>query len=197
MKRLSLPLALLLLMLAACQSGSDNHPVPTVAQIGGDIKCPAGDKGFSDTEAGWGFCWPNTWKYTERSQGNATQNRLDLTFDITDVPCVQGSPVAGSTPRPICSPGAGLFAFMIISTFERGNSTNLASWMQANLPGPPTLTQTAITWGNATEAGRLSDGRRIALTAHHVVILDLRSGVGQLDLESAMSARLDTWKFTY
>jgi hypothetical protein len=196
MKRLTLPLAFLLLMLAACQSGPVSHPVPSVAQVGGDIKCGAGDKGFADSEAGWGFCWPVTWKYTERSQGDTTQTRLDLTFDITDVPCVPGSPVAGSTPRPVCSPGAGLFAFMIISTFERGNATDLASWVKANLPSPA-LVQTAIAWGNATEAGRLSDGRRIALTAHHVVILDLRSGLGQLDLESAMSARLDTWKFTY
>jgi hypothetical protein len=196
MKRLTLPLAVVLLMLAGCQSGPVNHPVPSVAQVGGDIKCGVGDKGFADAEAGWGFCWPVTWKYTERSQGDTTQTRLDLTFDITDVPCVPGSPVAGSTPRPVCSPGAGLFAFMIISTFERGNATDLASWVKANLPSPA-LVQTAIAWGNATEAGRLSDGRRIALTAHHVVILDLRSGLGQLDLESAMSARLDTWKFTY
>lgn len=196
MKRLSLPLAVVLLMLAGCQSGPVNQPVPSVAQIGGGIKCAVGDKGFSDDEAGWGFCWPNTWKYTERSQGNTAPARLDLTFDITDVPCVPGSPVAGSTPRPVCSPGAGLFAFMIISTFERGSATDLASWIKANLPGP-VLDQTVIQWGNATEAGRLTDGRRIALTAHHVVIMDLRSGLGQLDLESAMSARLDTWKFTY
>jgi hypothetical protein len=196
MKRLNLPLAMLLLMLAACQQGQVNRPVPSVAQIGGEIKCATGDKGFSDPEAGWGFCWPSTWKYIERSQGNPAQTRLDLTFDITDVPCVEASPVAGSTPRPICSPSAGLFAFMIISTYERANATDLASWLPANLTGPIPDRQ-AIQWGNATEAARLSDGRRIALTPHHVVIMDLRSGVGQLDLEAAMSARLDTWKFTF
>jgi hypothetical protein len=53
----------------------------------------------------------------------------------------------------------------------------------------------AIQWGNAGEADRLSDGRRIALTPTHVVILELRSGVGLLDLESQMSTRLGTWKF--
>jgi len=35
------------------------------------------------------------------------------------------------------------------------------------------------------------------LTAHHVVILDLHSGQGHLDLESQMSSRLNTWKFMY
>jgi hypothetical protein len=61
------------------------------------------------------------------------------------------------------------------------------------LPSPPTFQ--AINWGNAVEAGRFADGRRIALTPHHVVILDLRSG--SLDLEGVMSARLSTWKFSF
>ena len=43
----------------------------------------------------------------------------------------------------------------------------------------------------------LSDGRRIALTPNQVVILELRSGFGLLDLESAMATRLGTWKFLY
>ena len=54
---------------------------------------------------------------------------------------------------------------------------------------------TAITWGNAVEAGQLADGRRVALTQHHVVILDLHSGL--LDLETEMSSRLSTWKFSF
>jgi hypothetical protein len=104
---------------------------------------------------------------------------------------------------------------MIISTYERGASTDLASWIAANLnppspspssspsnpaspspsspPSPSSLE--SISWGNAVEAGRLPDGRRIALTPHHVVIMDLHSGL--LDLESAMSTRLNTWKFSY
>jgi hypothetical protein len=104
---------------------------------------------------------------------------------------------------------------MIISTYERGASNGLAGWIAANLnppspspssspsnppspspsssPSPASLE--SISWGNAVEAGRLPDGRRIALTPHHVVIMDLHSGL--LDLESAMSARLGTWKFTY
>jgi hypothetical protein len=67
--------------------------------------------------------------------------------------------------------------------------------MQANLT--PVPVGQVIQWGNATEADRLSDGRRIALTQHQVVIMDLRSGVGQLDLEAEMSARLSTWKFSF
>jgi hypothetical protein len=191
MKRLTL--LLLLLLLAACQQGPVNHPTPTVAQIGSDLNCATGDHGFEDGDAGWGFCYPSTWQYFERAQGTTNPTRLDLTFDITDVPCVAGSPVAGETPRPICSPSAGLFGFMIISTYERGDSPDLATWMQSILGTVP-ASQT-IVWGNAIEADRLSDGRRIALTPTRVVIMDLRSGLDQLDLEGAMSARLNTWKF--
>jgi hypothetical protein len=193
MKRLTL--SLLLLLLSACQTGNVSHPAPTVAQIGADLHCAAGDHGFEDAEAGWGFCYPQTWRYIEKAQGTSNPDRLDLTFDITDVPCVEASPVAGGTSRPVCSPGAGLFAFMIISTFERGGATDLASWVRTNLT--PVPTQQAILWGDATEAARLSDGKRIALTPHHVVMMKLSSGQGLLNLEAEMSARLDTWKFLY
>ena len=97
--------------------------------------------------------------------------------------------------RPICSPGAGLFAFMIISTYERGGALDLVTWMQTNLGKIPD--RQAIVWGNAVEADRLSDGRRIALTPNHVVIMELRSGLNQLDLEAGMKARLNTWKFLF
>jgi hypothetical protein len=193
MKRLTLPL--LLLLVVACQQGPVNQPVPSVAQIGEDLHCVAGDHGFEDAAAGWGFCYPATWKYVEKAQGSSNPTRLDITLDITDVPCVVGSPVAGATPLPVCATGAGKFAFMIISTFERGAAPDLATWMQSNLN--PLPTGQAIQWGNATEADRLSDGRRIALTPHQVVIMDLRSGLGQLDLEGALSARLSTWKFSF
>lgn len=181
-----------LVALAGCQPGPTTRPVPSVAQIGGDLKCSGTDHPFGDPQAGWGFCYPGTWKYQERSQSSLNPPGLDLTFDITDIPCTNPT---GASARPVCSPGAGLFAFMIISTYERGNASSLAAWQQSNLASPPP--GESITWGNAVEAVKLADGRRMALTPHHVVVLELHSGQGHLDLETEMSSRLHTWKFTY
>ncbi len=212
---------LLLVVLAGCQPSSNPRPVPSVAQIGSNLKCPGGDHGFEDPQAGWGFCYPAGWRYNERSQGSQSPPGLDLAFDITyapasPAPCPSPSPLAsGASPHPNPTPCAGDFAFMIISTYERGTSSDLVSWITANLSPPspspsgsplaslspspsPSASSTSlerIPWGNALEAARLPDGRRIALTPHHVVIMDLHSGL--LDLESAMSSRLGTWKFTY
>jgi hypothetical protein len=98
---------------------------------------------------------------------------------------------------------------MVISTYERGNSANVADWLQANGKDAsisPTAVLTAIEWGDSIEAYKMGDGRRIALTQHHVVLLDLHCGTsagacdpnqGHLDLEALMSARLQTWKFTF
>jgi hypothetical protein len=182
----------LLLVLAGCQPGPNTRPVPSVAQIGSNLKCASGDHGFEDAQAGWGFCYPGTWKYQERSQGSQSPPGLDLTFDITDIPCTSST---GASARPVCSPDAGLFAFMIISTYERGSSPDLASWEQANLAAVPA--SDTISWGDAVQAAKFSDGRRIALTQHHVVIMDLHSGQGHLDLETQMSSRLSTWKFSF
>lgn len=180
---------------AGCQPGSNARPVPSVAQIGGDLKCQAGDHGYEDPQAGWGFCYPATWRYNMRSQSTQAPLGLDLTFDITDAPCSTPPPGAsGATAEPQCSPNAGTFAYMIVSTDERGDASDLSAWVKKNLPATDTIGD-GISWGNAVEAAKLSDGRRIALTPHHVVILDLHPGL--LDLESAMSSRLDTWKFTY
>ena len=186
--------AVAVVVLAGCQSGSNSHPVPSVAQIGSDLKCANGDHGFEDLQAGWGFCYPGTWRYQLRSQGSQSPApaELDLTFDITDIPCTSPAPGGGA---PVCSPDAGLFAFMIVSTFDRGDAASLSAWEEANLKPPPDAQ--AIQWGNSEEAARFADGRRIALTPHHVVILDLHSGQGHLDLETEMSARLNTWKFSY
>jgi hypothetical protein len=190
--RKTLALAALLVTLAGCQPGQNPRPVPSVAQIGGDLKCVNGDHGFEDLQAGWGFCYPGTWRYNERSQGSQSPQGLDLTFDITNIPCTS---TPGSNNAPVCSPNAGLFAFMIISTYVRGGATDLDSWVRANLS--PAQAMEPITWGNANEAARFADGRRIALTPHHVVIMDLHSGEGLLDLEAEMSSRLDTWRFLY
>jgi hypothetical protein len=180
-----------LLALAGCQSGPTSRPVPSVAQIGSNLKCSSGDHGFEDSQAGWGFCYPGTWRYQEKAQSSQSPVELDLTFNITD----------------IGAENSGLFAFMIISTFERGGAPNLAAWERVNLPSVPE--GQSISWGNAAEAVKLSDGRRIALTQNHVVIMDLHSGqltgctssLGtptpcHLDLEAQMSMRLNSWKFT-
>jgi hypothetical protein len=180
-----------LLALAGCQSGPTSRPVPSVAQIGSNLKCSSGDHGFEDSQAGWGFCYPGTWRYQEKAQSSQSPVELDLTFNITD----------------IGAENSGLFAFMIISTFERGGAPNLAGWERVNLPSVPE--GQSISWGNAAEALKLSDGRRIALTQNHVVIMDLHSGqltgctssLGtptpcHLDLEAQMSMRLNSWKFT-
>jgi hypothetical protein len=108
----------------------------------------------------------------------------DLTFDITCLSqCRASTPDSGA--------GNNLFGFMIISTYERGGATDLTSWASANLQAGTTLE--TISWGNASEAARLPDGRRIALTPHYVIALDVRSGL--LDVEGEMASRLDTWKF--
>lgn len=181
---------LIVVAVAGCTPTQSPRPVPSVAQIGGDLNCSAGDHGYEDIQAGWGFCYPGTWRYSERSQASDKPPGLDLTFDITDAPCT--TPPPGG--KPSCSPNAGVFAFMVISTYERGSSQDLSSWVQANLPQGETVGD-SISWGNAQQAAKLSDGKRIALTPHHVVILDLRPGL--LDLEAAMSSRLNTWKFSY
>jgi hypothetical protein len=188
----------IVLALAGCQTGSGAHPVPSVAQIGADLNCTQGDHAFEDQQVGWGFCYPENWKYLERSQAIDSPPGLDLTFDITYVPAVRApcptpaTPPSGS-PSPAASPCPGDFANMIISTYERGSSPDLASWLHDNLakatPGD------SISWGNAREAVRLTDGRRVALTPHHVVVMDLHAGL--LNLETEMSARLNTWKFSF
>jgi len=182
-----------MLVLAGCQRGPTPHPVPSVQQIGSDLNCPSGDHGYEDTQAGWGFCYPGFWNFAVRSQGyqSPLPPQLDLTFDITDVrrPCPGGA-ASGAN----CSGTSGYYGFMLISTYERGTSTTLAAWEQANMKTVPT--SSPIKWGNAVEAAKFSDGKRIALTQHHVVIMDL-SRNGLLDMELEMSTRLNTWKFSY
>lgn len=183
----------LALALAGCQPGSSPRAVPSVAQLGADLNCPKTDHAFEDPQAGWGFCYPASWRYLERSQSIPSPPGLDLTFDITfappsAVPCGPGGSATGSPP-----PCSGDFANMIISTYERGSAPTLAGWIRANMSQAPA--GTVIDWGNAVEAVKLTDGRRIALTAHHVVIMDLHPGL--LDLETEMSSRLNTWKFSF
>lgn len=183
--------ALALLALAGCQPVSGPRPVPSVPQIGADLKCSQGDHGYEDIQAGWGFCYPGSWRYTEKAQSSVSPAGLDLTFDITYAP--PSAPPCGDARPSGASPCPGDFAFMIVSTYERGTESDLAGWVSDNLKTTAPLVP--IDWGNAQEAGRFQDGRRIALTPHHVVIMELHSGL--LDLESEMAPRLDTWKFSF
>lgn len=178
--------------LAGCVPGSNPRPVPSVPQIGGDLKCSAGDHGYADQQFGWGFCYPNTWRYTEKVQATDAPSGVDLTFDITCLSDCKPPCPADSTPAQ-CQTQPGLFGYMIISTDDRKGASDLTGWLAANLNGAK-VTDT-ISWGNSVEAVKLADGRRAALTPHNVVILDLHPS--PLDLEGEMSSRLDTWRFTY
>src|ERR1051326_1216850 len=103
-----LAIPLLPILLAACQIGSPaNRATPSVSQIGSDLKCSHGDHAFEDNVAGWGFCYPGTWKYNLRAQSVVDPPELDLVFDITDVPCVIPSAQPGETPRPVGPSHAG------------------------------------------------------------------------------------------
>ena len=197
MKRLTFALALLFL-LNACQRGPVNHPAPSVGQIGSDLNCSSGDNGFEDGQAGWGFCYPATWQYLERVANpvDASANHLDILLSYTKVKCVPGTPDRAQ-PAPVCSPGTGSFGLVVVSTYDSGGATDLPTWVAANLKPAPTGQGQSIQWGDATQANQLADGRRIALTPHHVVILDLRAAKDGLDLETQFSTRLGTWKFLY
>jgi hypothetical protein len=186
--------AALVLLLASCQVGSSPRSVPTVPQIGSDLKCARGDHGYADEQLGWGFCYPSSWRYTEKVQATDSPSGVDLTFAITCLSdCKPQCPTPASGTPASCPPEIGLFGFMIISTDDRAGASDLGSWLDAKLPhatrGDP------LHWGNALEATRLADGRLVALTPHSVVILDVHPSL--LDLDGEMNSRLATWKFTY
>jgi len=186
--------AALMVLLASCQVGAGPRSVPTVPQIGSDLKCAPADHGYADQQLGWGFCYPSSWRYTEKVQATDSPSGVDLTFEITCLSdCKPQCPTPASGPPASCPPEIGLFGFMIISTDDRAGATDLNSWLSAKLPhatrGDP------LGWGNALEATRLADGRLVALTPHNVVILDVHPSL--LDLDGEMKSRLATWKFTY
>lgn len=151
-------------------------PVPSIKTEGQNVKCPSGDHGIDEVQFGWSWCYPSTWKFQERLQPTTRPVGVDATYDIVnDLPAGQ--------------PGSGDFGFLIVGTYEIGTSTDLESWVTANIG--PGLTLTPISWGNAKSAAVDDQGRRFALTATHVVEMDVR---GQA-IADQMSKRLDTWKF--
>jgi hypothetical protein len=186
--------AALVLLLASCQVGSSPRSVPTVPQIGSDLKCANGDHGYTDQQLGWGFCYPSSWRYTEKVQATDSPSGVDLTFEITCLSdCKPQCPTPASGSPASCPTEPGLFGFMIISTDDRAGASDLGTWLTTKLPraarGDP------VVWGNALEATKLADGRLVALTPHDVVILDVHPSL--LDLDGEMNSRLGTWKFTY
>jgi hypothetical protein len=186
--------AALVLLLASCQAGSSPRSVPTVPQIGSDLKCANGDHGYADQQLGWGFCYPSSWRYTEKVQATDSPSGVDLTFEITCLSdCKPQCPTPASGTPASCPTETGLFGFMIISTDDRAGASDLGSWITAKLPR--TTRGDPLDWGNALEATKLADGRLAALTPHNVVILDVHPSL--LDLDGEMNSRLGTWKFTY
>jgi hypothetical protein len=184
-----LALALALLPLA-CQQGTPASPAPrsSVPAAGAGLSCQGGDHGITEPQLGWGFCYPATWKFRERVQESDSPPGVDATFDVV---------VAAPTPagEPL-SADQGKFAFMIVGTYERAGAASLSDWAQAHLVQPGQLDP--ISWGNSDVAARVAGSRRLlAFTAHHVILLDIREGEGNLDLEAEMEKRLSSWKFDY
>ena len=171
---------------AACSPGGRQQSTPPPAGPAIKVDCAQGDRSVVEAALGWAFCYPGTWRYNERLQGTDAPKGVDATFDITDF--VQG-------------PDSGKFGFMIVSTDERGQAASLAGWVAANEGAGVKLKP--ISWGNAVEAAQEVGGddpstaRFFALTQHQVIVMELRSGQGNLDLDTAMSSRLQTWKFVY
>lgn len=182
--------AALVLAATACQGPlASPAPSPTVNSAAGAIKCPAGDHGLDEVELGWGFCYPGTWRYRERLQDSTQPAGVDATFDIVND---LGTPAPGQ-PQ---SPENGLFGFMIIGTYEKGGASTLTDWAAANLGDG--LTLTPITWGNSQQAYLVEPlHERIAFTKHHVVVMEVHEGQGNLALDDAMAKRLATWRFDF
>ena len=192
--QLSLGLLVFLTGLAACQPGTGSHPQPTVSSVQTGARCNQGDHAYDDAQFGWALCYPGTSRFTQRFQRSDSPPGTDSTFDVVnEPPCASPAEPGG---RPVCPPDEGLFGFMIVGTYARGSSGSLADWLKSAEPGDTSTDP--ISWGNALEAVAVKGTtRRYALTQHQVVLLDLRSGAGNLDLNAAMSDRLQTWRFSF
>ena len=192
--QLSLALAVFLLALVSCQFGTGARPEPTISSVQTGAKCAQGDHAYDDAQLGWAFCYPGTWRFNERFQRSDAPQGTDATFDVVNEPPCASPTEPGA--RPVCPPDAGLFGFMIVGTYQRGSAAGLADWLKVSEPGDSSTDP--ITWGNAIEAVRVKGTtRRYALTQHQVVLLDLRSGAGNLDLNAEMARRLQNWKFSF
>lgn len=151
--------------------------------------CPATDHLYSQDQLGWSFCYPRDWRFQERDQPSTVPDGLDTTFDIA---VVHPSPPPGQPQQA----DQGLFGFMIIGTYKLDGAASLTDWAAGNLGPVPVLTP--IQWSNARQAVAVAGTtKRLALTGHRVVMMDLHSGAGNLDLEREMGSRLALWRFDY
>ena len=192
--QLSLSLCVFLLALVSCQPGTGSTPKPAISSVQTGAKCDQGDHAYTDAQLGWAFCYPGTWRFNERFQRSDVPPGTDATFDVINEPPCSSPPLPGG--RPVCPADAGLFGFMIVGTYQRGSAASLGDWLKASEPADTDTD--AINWANALQAVQVKGStRRYALTQHQVVLLDLRSGAGNLDLDAAMSGRLKTWKFSF
>src|SRR5205823_940616 len=109
---LSLGLLVFLTGLAACQPGTGSHPQPTVSSVQTGARCNQGDHAYDDAQFGWAFCYPGTWRFTQRFQRSDSPPGTDSTFDVVnEPPCASPAEPGG---RPVCPPDEGLFGFMIV-----------------------------------------------------------------------------------
>ena len=168
---------LAILPLAGCSfTPAKPAPAPTIRTEGQDVKCPGSDHGIEEVQFGWSWCYPSSWKFQERLQPTQLPQGVDATFDIVnDLPSGQK--------------GSGDFGFLIVGTYQIGASSDLPAWITSNIGADEQLS--AISWGNARDAQEDTQGRRFAMTATHVVEMDVR-GTG---IAAEMGTRLATWKF--
>ncbi len=167
----------LLLLLASCTPNSTAHPAtsPSVTRSGGVRACSGDDVELDVLSLGWGFCHPKGWSIVQRDIPTSAPHGVDTTLDV----------VASD----------GYFGFIIVGSYQRGDSASLKDWLAANVPGDNAPSQ-PISWGNAKEAVSVpSELKRYAMTDHRVYALTLREGAGNLDLEAAMAPRLGSWFF--
>ena len=169
---------LAILPLAGCSFSSTPRPAPapTVQTEGQGLKCPGSDHGIEEVQFGWSWCYPSSWKFQERLQPTSLPRGVDATFDIVnDLPSGQ--------------PGSGDFGFLIVGTYQIGTAADLPSWIATNIGTDEQLS--VISWGNAKAAQQDAQGRRFALTASHVVEMDVRGSA----ISAEMEKRLATWQF--
>jgi hypothetical protein len=169
---------LAILPLAGCSlsPGPKPAPAPTIRTEGQGVTCPGNDHGIEEVQFGWSWCYPSTWKFLERLQPTQLPPGVDATFDIVN-------------DLPSGNAGSGDFGFLIVGTYQIGTAANLPAWITVNIGPDEQLS--SISWGNAKDAEQDAQGRRFALTATHVVEMDVR-GVA---IAGEMGKRLATWKF--